>query len=106
MVEAGASLPVPIYRMGVVGSSNKENERRVAIHPAHMKLIPEACRKKMYFEVGYGKLFGVKDEELAAQCAGLKTREDLFKDCDIILLCKPCSPDFPYFREGQILWGW
>ena len=96
----------PMYSMGVIGSSGKENEGRVAIHPDHLKLIPPACRSKIYFEKGYGEKFGVSDQRIALHSAGLKTRKNLFKDCDIVLLCKPCESDYPYFKQNQILWGW
>ena len=38
--------------MGMIGSSTKENERRVAIHPAHFPLIDAESRKRVYVENG------------------------------------------------------
>ena len=32
-------------------------------------------------------------------------REALFEECDIIMIFKPTEKDFPYFREGQTVWG-
>lgn len=95
-----------IMTMGVVGSALKKNEKRAPLDPEHLPLIDEELRAHMYLETGYGERFGVDDATLAAQVAGLMSREELFAHCDIMLLPKPVEADFPYFREGQILWGW
>lgn len=92
--------------MGVIGSARKENEQRAPIYPAHLAQIDPDLRQRIYLETGYGNRFNVSDAELAQQVAGLMPREELFAHCDIILLAKPTEKDFPYFREGQILWGW
>lgn len=92
--------------LGVIGSSNKENEQRAPIHPNHIDSIPEALRAKMYFERGYGLRFGVSDAELEKKVAGLGSRAELFEQCDVVLLPKPTSEDFDSFREGQVIWGW
>ena len=49
--------------------------------------------------------FGVPDGQLAGQVAGLRTREQLLADCDVILLPKPLPQDLGQMREGQVLWG-
>ena len=95
-----------ILTMGVVGSSLKKNEERVPLDLEHLPLIDEKLRQHIYLETGYGERFGVDDDTLASQVAGLMSREELFAHCDIILLPKPVAADFPFFREGQILWGW
>ncbi len=44
---------------------------------------------------------------LLAPCvAGLRTRDELLAECDVILLPKPQPGDFAQMREGQVLWGW
>ncbi|WP_232365000.1 hypothetical protein [Salinimonas marina] len=53
--------------LGVIGSSKKEDERRVPIHPEHLSRIPEKIRTQLIFETGYGERFGIDDTELAAQ---------------------------------------
>jgi len=63
-------------------------------------------RECVYLESGYGERFGVPDEQLAYCVAGLGTREQLFADCDVILLPKPQPQDLAEMREGQVLWGW
>lgn len=39
-----------LLTVGIVGSSLKENEERVAIHPEHIERIPLELRKQMTFE--------------------------------------------------------
>ena len=91
--------------LGLTATSYKENEQRVPLHPADLCRIDPETRKYIYVERGYGKDFRIGDEELAPFAAGLMTREELFEYCDIITVFKPTEGDFPYLREGQILWG-
>ncbi len=92
--------------LGVVGTSTKENEKRVPIHPEHFVEIPEDYRKRIVVESGYGEPFGVEDQALRKLLGRLAKREELFATCDILLLPKPTEYDFPFFQEGQVLWGW
>jgi alanine dehydrogenase len=92
--------------LGVMARSRKENERRLAIHPLHIERIPADLRERVYLERGYGERFGVPDEQLAPYVAGLCDRDQLFADCDVILLPKPQPQDLREMREGQVLWGW
>ena len=95
-----------LLRMGLIGRSLKEHERRVAIHPGHLNQIPEDVRRQLIFEEGYGQPFGVPDKQVAGQSGGVASREDLFKVCDIIALPKPMHDDVRQMRSHQILWGW
>jgi alanine dehydrogenase len=63
-------------------------------------------RERIYLERGYGEPFGVPDAQLAPSVAGLRTRDQLFAECDVILLPKPQPQDLGEMRAGQILWGW
>ncbi len=92
--------------LGVTSRSRKENERRLPIHPLHVERIEAGLRERVYLERGYGEAFGVPDERLAPHIAGLRTRDQLIADCDVILLPKPTPDDLRELREGQILWGW
>jgi len=92
--------------LGVISRSRKEHERRLAIHPLHVGRIDADLRERIYLERGYGERFGVTDEQLASCVAGLRTREELFTECDVILLPKPQPQDLAQMREGQVLWGW
>ncbi|MCK5406049.1 MAG: alanine dehydrogenase [Candidatus Krumholzibacteria bacterium] len=93
------------FTMGMVGSSNKENEKRVAIHPAHFHLIDAEARSRIYVEKGYGERFRISDGQIARNVAGLMHRDELFEKCDVIMIFKPTEADFKYFREGQVIWG-
>jgi alanine dehydrogenase len=92
--------------LGVISRSRKESERRLAIHPLHVERIEAGLRERIYLERGYGERFGVPDEQLAPLVAGLRTREQLLADCDVILLPKPQAQDLTELRTGQVLWGW
>ena len=98
-VAAGLSL-------GVIARSRKESERRLAIHPLHIKRIDADLRERVYLEHGYGELFGAPDQQLGPYVAGLRTRAELFAECDVILLPKPQPADLEEMRDGQVLWGW
>ncbi len=91
--------------LGMIGSSNKENERRVAIHPVHFPLIDPQARKRVYVEKHYGERFRITDEEIERNVAGTMEREEIFAKCDIVMIFKPTFLDFPFFREGQVIWG-
>jgi alanine dehydrogenase len=92
--------------LGVISRSRKESERRLAIHPLHIERIAVDLRERIYLERGYGERFGVPDEQLAPCVAGLRTREQILAECDVILLPKPQAEDFAELRAGQVLWGW
>ena len=92
--------------LGVIRRSRKENEHRVPIHPMHLERIDPDLRRRIYLEHGYGERFGVPDERLAPLVAGLRSREQLVADCDVVLLPKPQLEDFSDLRAGQALWGW
>src|SRR6266508_2013840 len=92
--------------LGVMARSRKPDERRLPIHPLHLGRIDPDLREHIYLERGYGERFGVSDEQLAPQVAGLLPREQPIADCDVMLLPKPLPPDLADLRDGQVLWGW
>ena len=91
---------------GVVATYRKEDERRLAIHPAHFARIDADVRSRLYIEHGYGERFGFTDDDLAPLVAGLRTRDELMAECDVIILPKPLADDLVGMRAGQVLWGW
>jgi alanine dehydrogenase len=95
-----------LLTLGVLARSRKQNERRLAIHPLHLEQIDTDLRQHIYLEYGYGKLFGVPDDQLSKLVAGLRTRDQLIAECDVILLPKPLAQDLRELRKGQVLWGW
>lgn len=91
--------------LGMIGSSNKENERRVAVHPAHFPLIDAETRQRVFVEKNYGKRFRISDEEIERNVAGMMEREEIFEKCDIVMIFKPTEKDYPFFRQDQVIWG-
>lgn len=92
--------------IGVMSRSRKENERRLPIHPLHFGRVDADLRAHIYLESGYGERFGVPDKQLVSQVAGLRLRDQLLAECDVIVLPKPMPEDLVEMREGQVLWGW
>jgi alanine dehydrogenase len=91
---------------GVIGTSKKEDERRVPIHPEHFQRIPEEIRKQLIFEKGYGVPFNISDSEIAAQTGGIATRHEILADIGKVIITKPVLADLHELREGGTLWGY
>ena len=92
--------------LGVVATSRKEHERRLPIHPRHVERIDAGLRRRIFLERGYGQRYGYADDELAEHFGGLRTREQLIAECDVVALPKPLHADVAALRPGQVLWGW
>lgn len=93
--------------VGVIGKSLKENEKRVAIHPEHIKYIPLKFRKQITFEVGYGLRFGMDDSTIAKLTSGrVASREEILNNFDCVIMPKPLVKDLAQVHEGAIVWGW
>ena len=71
--------------LGVTSRSSKPNERRLPIHPLHVERIDADLRARIYFESGYGEPFGISDEHLGNLVAGIRTRDELVAECDVII---------------------
>lgn len=93
-------------KVGVIGTSKKTDERRFPIHPEHLQRIPEALRRQLVFEEGYGEPFGISDEEIATQTGGISTRHELLADIGTVIIAKPVLADLQELREGGTLWGY
>lgn len=92
--------------LGVIGSSAKENEHRLPIHPDHLRSLDPDLRASITLEHGYGARFGVDDASLGEHVAGFASRDELLADSDVVLLPKPQHSDVAAMRPGQVLWGW
>jgi N5-(carboxyethyl)ornithine synthase len=93
--------------IAVIGTSKKENEKRVAIHPDHISQISVNIRKHLFFEKGYGIPFDMEDDtiySLTGNC--LIEREKLLRDFKAILITKPVAEDFEEIQKGTLVWGW
>ncbi len=96
-----------LLTVGVIGKSLKNNEKRVAIHPEHIKHIPQILRKQITFEEGYGLNFGMDDNSLSKLTSGRVTsREEILEGFDCVLMPKPLAKDLSHVRKGAIVWGW
>jgi len=95
-----------MLKLGVIGSSQKPNERRLPIHPDHLQRLSEPVRRQLVFEKGYGAPLGISDEEIARQTGGIATRHELPADLGAVVLPKPVVADLETLREGGVLWGW
>jgi len=93
-------------KVGVIGTSKKEDERRFPIHPGHLPRIPEVLRRQLIFEEGYGEPFGITDSEIAAMTGGIATRHELLADIGTVIIAKPVLADLQELREGGTLWGY
>ena len=93
-------------KIGVIGTSKKQDERRFPIHPKHLTRIPEALRRQLIFEEGYGAPFGITDSEIAALTGGIATRHELLADIGSVIIAKPVLADLQELREGGTLWGY
>lgn len=96
-----------LLAVGVIGKSLKENEKRVAIHPEHVKRIPRRFRKQITFEEGYGLRFSMDDDTLAKLTSGqVASRKEILNGFDCVLMPKPLAKDLSDVREGATVWGW
>ena len=93
-------------KFGVIGTSRKEDEQRIPIHPDHLIRLPEQIRRQLIFEEGYGTPFDITDSEMSDQSGGVATRHELLADLGNVILTKPVLADFEELCEGGILWGY
>ena len=92
--------------LGVIGTSAKENEFRLPLHPEHLSGLDADIRERMTLEHGYGERFGFSDADLSELVAGLASREEILAGSDVVVLPKPQHADVALLREGAVLWGW
>ncbi|AXT60943.1 NAD(P) transhydrogenase subunit alpha [Aquimarina sp. AD10] len=91
---------------GVIGTSKKEDERRLPIHPEHLLRLPFDVRKNLIFEKGYGKPFNISDKEIESQSGGTATRSDLLSEIGSVIIAKPVLSDLQELKEGGVIWGY
>ncbi|MEO5654039.1 MAG: N(5)-(carboxyethyl)ornithine synthase [Marmoricola sp.] len=99
-------MSTPPLRLGVIGTSSKENERRLPLHPDHLARIPAELRGRITLEHGYGEHFRRSDAELVDLVGGFASRAQILAESDVVILPKPQHADVEAMREGAVLWGW
>lgn len=92
--------------LAVMARSRKPDERRLPIHPDHLSGIAPAISRRIFLEHGYGSDFGATDDGLAGSVGGIRARDELIADCDVILLPKVQAEDLAELNIGQIVLGW
>ena len=92
--------------LGVIGTSRKEDEKRVPIHPDHLSRLPEDIRKQLIFEKGYGAPFGLDDDFFVSQSGGVASRHELLAEIGSVIIAKPVLADLQEIREGGFIWGY
>jgi len=92
--------------LGVVGTSRKEDEKRVPIHPDHLSRLPADIRKQLIFEMGYGAPFGLDDDFFVSQTGGIASRHELLAEIGSVIIAKPMLADLQEIREGGFIWGY
>lgn len=82
----------------------KDNENRVAIVPAGVETLVKAGHQVLV-ESGAGQGSGITDGEYQAVGAEIvATPQEVFERAEMIMKVKePLPPEYPYFREGQVL---
>jgi len=92
--------------LGIIGTSRKEDEKRVPIHPDHLSRLPEGIRKQLIFESGYGEPFGLDDNYFISQTGGVASRHDLLAKTGSVIIAKPVLTDLKEICEGGFIWGY
>ena len=95
-----------LLSLGVIGTSAKENEHRLPLHPDHLVRLAPGVAARTTLEHGYADRFGVSDHELAPFVAGFATRDEILERSDVVVLPKPQHDDVAKMHAGQVLWGW
>jgi len=92
--------------LAIIGTSGKENEKRVPVHPRHIGILKAEVRKALHFETGYGTPFGVSDGEIEEMTGNPLRDRDTLMEYQNIVITKPVLADFQQMREGAVVFGW
>ena len=68
-----------LLALGVIGSSAKENEHRLPLHPEHLAGLDADVRARTTLEHGYGARFGFSVAELADVVSGFACRVEFIE---------------------------
>nr|XP_012556004.1 serine-rich adhesin for platelets-like [Hydra vulgaris] len=96
----------PTYKLGIIGNSFKENEKRLPIHPADFSKIPKKYGSNIFIDKSYGKNFGYTDDQLKPFVGAILTKEEIYKSCDVLITLKFTEADYNIIGNDKICWGW
>jgi len=87
-------------KIGILWKSFKENEKRYPLFWKHINSLTEDEAQNLFYEIGYPDLDKINHR--------VKTlsREEIFNQCEMVILPKPELEDYKYFKNNQIIWGW
>jgi alanine dehydrogenase len=95
-----------LLRLGLLGRSSMENEKRLPIHPHHLDRIDADVRARMIVERGYGDDFQLEPGYIESRVGQVAERSEVLEAADVLLLPKPQAADMSAIPGGRILWGW
>ncbi|MGE9808276.1 N(5)-(carboxyethyl)ornithine synthase [Janibacter sp. G1551] len=95
-----------LLSLGLIGTSTKENEHRLPLHPDHLTRLAPEVASRITLEHGFGGRFGRSDADLASLVGGFATRAEIIAESDVVVLPKPQHEDVAAMHAGQVLWGW
>lgn len=95
-----------MLKLGIIGRSFKENEKRLPIHPMDFQKIPIEFREYIFIDKNYGINFGYSDEQLKPYIGGILTKDEIYNYCDVILVLKYTKSDYVKMGADKICWGW
>ena len=96
-----------LLSLGVIGTSAKENEHRLPLHPDHLSRLAPEVAARTTLEHGYAARFGVERRRPGAARGRLRlARGDPRRGSDVVVLPKPQHEDVALMHAGQVLWGW
>lgn len=82
---------------------NYSGEKRVALLPEHI----DNFENELIVETGFGEFLNIADEEYIKRGCKIKTREEIFEECDTLFNLKLIQPsDYDKLRKGQMIIGW
>lgn len=93
-------------KLGIIGISYKENEKRLPIYPGDFKKIDKKYQKNIFIDHNYGINFGYSDDQLQPYVGGILSKEEIYKICDVILILKYTHNDYKLINPNKICWGW
>lgn len=83
--------------------TNFPDEKRISLLPSDI----DQFENELIIEKDFGIELGINDEEYIEAGCRIKSREEIFAECDAIVALKTIQPsDYHLVREGQMIIGW